>query len=288
MRRSLQRVFLIALALCLSMAASVSLAAQTALEVRAEVMGDAVAATVTLKGDMTASGVQFALAYDDARLRLSGCGNGDLAGNYTINDTEPGMVRLVWYSTEGAPVSGESTVLRLSFTPLGDGEAGIRFDPAAMATMVVDGALSTVDTQTNGATVTINGAGAVSVTTAPAASAEPFSPASTPALTLAPIATPPPSIAPQAAAQTHTPKATPLSGAAQPAPLTPAPVAAVATAPATPQPVPATPAIQSAAAPQIEVLDAPAPAFPWFLVLGGAALLCGAGYALYRRFGKSS
>lgn len=316
MQRISKNVFSIALALCFLFAPSLSLAKASALEVHADGAGGSVAAEVVLDGSMTASGVQFALAYDNSRLQLSGCQYGDLTGSYTVNDTEPGTIRFVWYSTDGVPVSGESTLLKLSFTPLLDGDTSIRFDPAVMAAMVVDSSLSTVDAKTSDATITIGGAGTsiVSATSAPSSTAEPYLPASTPLPQLTPVAvavtpTPLPSAkisalspSPSPQAEVAAPVKTPSHSAA---PSSNSPTAAVmaqtnapapadiadsaAQQPSAIQPVFANPAAESAPAPQIEVLDTqkntPSP-WPW--AIGGAALLLGLGYLLFRRFRKSA
>lgn len=294
---------LVAVSLGLLLCIAPALALASSLEVRADASGSAVTAEVVLNGSMTASGVQFALTYDDTRLQLTGYENGALFGGNIVNETVPGQVRLIWYSTDGVPLSGENTVLTLSFTPRQDGDTSIRFDPAAMPAMVVDNNLNTLDTQTTNATVTVNGASAVAAaSTAKPEATVAFFPTNSPlpqltpaALTPTPLppaqlATPTPTPAAQGEARVQTTvSATPASSEAQTAaavatsttPSAPEQTP-IATSPAQPAALQHTPA--PATQPQIEILDTESAAFPLSWVLGGAALLLCIGVILYRRF----
>ncbi|MDO5112393.1 MAG: cohesin domain-containing protein [Clostridia bacterium] len=300
-----KRLLPLALALCLLLAAFPALAADTELNVRAGTASNgSITADVVLNGTLTASGVQFELAYDNSMLRLSDHQNGDLGGSYTVNDAEPGKVSLVWYSVAGEPVSGESTVLRLTFDPITNGNTTIAFQTAGTPAMVVDENISNVATQTNDATLTVTGAGSapVSPTDAPTVP-DPYVPPVTPYDPYAPWTIPPedfanatPSPKPVAtpkADKTAAPAVAPTATPAEPA----APVQPAATpipmteydAPqlAQPQNIPA----QTDADPQIEVVDAPegdTRSFPllWAAIACGVLLLALAVYFIFKRTGE--
>lgn len=300
-----KRLLALVIGLCLQLAALPALAEDTQLQVRADSSGGDVTAEVVLRGDMTAAGVQFELSYDSNLLRLSNHQDGSLAGTYTVNDTQPGKVSLVWFSVTGAPVNGESTVLRLNFEPLGSGETSIAFNTASSATptMVVDNDISNVAIQTSDATLTVaRGGNSPASTDTPVAPApvptEVYVPPVTPIDPYAPMTIPPeeygdgkatPSAAP-------TPKATPKSARnEEPVTETPAPVPSetpvlveVYEAPQLVSPV----ASEETGAPdpQIEVVAASeenASAFPWLWVAaGGTALLVIIGLGIWKRGGK--
>ena len=119
-----------------------------------------VTATVELDGNMTASGVQFALSYDSNMLTLTDVKDGALAGSYTVNDTQNGSVQLVWYNINGKPVNGSANMLTLSFTPKSSGTTIIGFDES-MDTLVVDSELNNVQTTLKAAELTVKGPSSV-------------------------------------------------------------------------------------------------------------------------------
>lgn len=305
MRSANKRVLSVAVALCLLFAASPAFADSVELDVHTgtEANGN-ITAEVVLDGTLTASGVQFALSYDDSRLQLVDSQNGELNGSYTVNDADSGIVRLVWYSVNGVDVSGESSVLKLTFAPKADGEANIGFDPGALNTMVVDGSLANVAAQTNGATVSVKGTGTAPSSSGtnpvPVVASNPPSPIPTP-MEHNPTPRPPekdveaaPSPSPRhtVAAQINTPSASPMTNGEQTVPVAEPPVSATPIMVENYEP-PQLANDQNSNTepenvPQIEVVHAAAkePSYTWLWISGGVLLLLAAGYIAYMRIKK--
>ena len=303
MRNIKKHALAVAVTACILFSASSVFADGAALDVHTSTAADGtITAEVVLDGTLTVSGIQFALDYDDSRLQLSKYEYGDLKSS-TVNDTESGKVALVWYSVNGIPVSGESSVLKLTFTPKADGEASISFNSNTLNTMVVDNNLATVATQTSGTTVSVSGVGITSNqsvgSVAPIATPSLIMPIPTPTNV---IPTPRPPEKGVEATPTPSPKATAAAQIDTP-PIPPATSDEQTTSP-TAQPVSATPIImenyqppqlantpdsnrEPDVEPQIEVVSTASgkPTYLWLWVLGGIGLMT-AGYLVYRRIVK--
>ena len=196
----LSRLIMAILGFALLFTASTALA-DAALNVETSTAADgSITATVSLDGNMTASGVQFALSYDDSKLTLTGAQDGLLDGSYTVNDSESGSVRVVWYNIDGQAVNGNANLLTLNFTPKANGETRIGFDES-MSAMVVDSQLNNISTTVNPATLTVNRAPGSAIDAANDPNTSVFN-----------IATPTP--APYLATLTPTPQPTPTTGVA--------------------------------------------------------------------------
>lgn len=302
MRRILMIAITIALAICLLSTAFPALADGTALNVHTSTAADGtITAEIVLDGTLTVSGIQFALDYDAGRLQLTNHEDGDLKSG-VVNDTEPGKIALVWYSVNGVPVSGESSVLKLTFAPKADGEANIAFNSGTLSTMVVDSNLNTIDTQTRGTTISVNGTGNItSSTSAPEIITNPVNPtpnytqAVTPAIKTATIppeertaVTPSPS---PADAHSAVPSIEPLESPEQKKdlpepPVTPSPLIVENYDP--PQLAnTADPASVPLGKAEIEVVETlnKNDSYLWLWIAGGIALI-GAGYLVYLRINK--
>lgn len=96
--------------------------------------------TVSLNGDTSVAGAQFALDYDETMLELVNAKNGAIVsgGISATNDEEPGSVIFIWSTIMGSKQPGE--LLKLTFRPKdgANGSTEIKLDNARTETMIID------------------------------------------------------------------------------------------------------------------------------------------------------
>lgn len=96
--------------------------------------------TVSLSGDTSVAGAQFALDYDETMLELVNVKNGAIVsgGISATNDEEPGSVIFIWSTIMGSKQPGELLKLTFRSKDGAHGSTEIKLDNARTETMIID------------------------------------------------------------------------------------------------------------------------------------------------------
>lgn len=141
--------------------------------------------TISLSGDTSVAGAQFALDYDETMLELVNVKNGAIVsgGISATNDEEPGSVIFIWSTLMGSKQPGE--LLKLTFRPKegAHGSTEIKLDNALTETMIIDEELNELAYTEGSATLEL-----ASAANAPAPTAAPEQSTQAPAATANPDA----------------------------------------------------------------------------------------------------
>lgn len=141
--------------------------------------------TISLSGDTSVAGAQFALDYDETMLELVNVKNGAIVsgGISATNDEEPGSVIFIWSTLMGSKQPGE--LLKLTFRPKegAHGSTEIKLDNALTETMIIDEELNELAYTEGSATLEL-----ASATNTPAPTAAPEQSTQAPAATANPNA----------------------------------------------------------------------------------------------------
>ncbi len=141
--------------------------------------------TISLSGDTSVAGAQFALVYDETMLELVNVKNGAIVsgGISATNDEEPGSVIFIWSTLMGSKQPGE--LLKLTFRPKegAHGSTEIKLDNALTETMIIDEELNELAYTEGSATLEL-----ASATNTPAPTAAPEQSTQAPAATANPNA----------------------------------------------------------------------------------------------------
>ena len=141
--------------------------------------------TISLSGDTSVAGAQFALDYDETMLELVNVKNGAIVsgGISATNDEEPGSVIFIWSTLMGSKQPGE--LLKLTFRPKegAHGSTEIKLDNALTETMIIDEELNELAYTVGSATLEL-----ASATNTPAPTAAPEQSTQAPAATANPNA----------------------------------------------------------------------------------------------------
>lgn len=188
-----KRIILAAAAVLLMLLSAAAFAEDAQISIQAgEINEDGtITVSVSVSGDNSIAGAQFALSYDADALELISAKNGAIVrgGISATNDEEPGSVVFIWSTLMGSKQPGE--LIQLTFKPKGAaGSTEIKLDDERTQTMIIDEELNELPYTASAATIFLGDAG----TPAPEQSAAPTpAPEQSADSSAAPVITPAPS-----------------------------------------------------------------------------------------------